>query len=394
MKINKFILVTLAICTGILSCTKPEIKPSNTYACQFEYNDTSLTHPKASTYQNILDENQKKGMVGAVLLVKDQDGMWIGSTGQADIASNVDMQPCNRFLIASISKVFTAAAVFRYVDKGLIDIEDPISKWLSDEIVSKVANADKAKVKHLLAHQSGIPDYYTPKFELDRFNKDYNNFTKEEVLTYIYGKKANFDVGSTYGYCNTNYLLLSIILENASGLSFEQVYQNEVFNPLNLTSGYYSESNPIPDDCVKGYPAFNTKGTVTEGEHYYYDELGIGGDGGIAINAYDLAVFLERLMKGDLISQSSLNHMTDWFDIPEDWHWESYGQTENGKGLEKFNTEYGYAVGHTGGIDGFNTFGFYFPETDMTYILFVNNTKAFDTAKKDIFESVLKEMFE
>ena len=389
----RFYIITLTLSLSILSCKKDEVLPADAYECDFTYNDSSNIHPKADIYQNILDQNRKDGLVGAVLLVKDHDGMWIGASGKADLASNVDMEPCNTFLIASISKVFTAAAIFRYVDKGILDLDDPISKWLSDEIVEKVDNADEAQISHLLSHTSGIVDYYTDMFELDRVNQINNHFTKEEVLTYVYGKKANFSVGETYGYCNTNYLLLAIILENASGLSFEEIYEQEVFLPLGLTSAYYSESKPIPTGCVKGYSDIYASGEVVEAQNLYQDELGIGGDGGIAINAYDLAIFLEQLMKGNLVSNTSLNEMTNWFDLPEDWQWESYGQTENGFGLEKFNTEYGYAVGHTGGIDGFSTFGFYFPEEDMTYVLFVNNTKAFNNSKSQIFQEVTAEMF-
>lgn len=389
LRLHSLLFATLLL----LSCEKNDIQPMDAYACNNSFNDSSALHPKASLYQRILDENQRDGLVGAVLLVKDQNGLWIGATGQSDITSNIDMKPCNTFLIASISKVFTAAAVYSYVDRGVLSLEDPISKWLPEEAVEKVDNADKAQIKHLLSHTSGIVDYYTDQFELDRVNVVNNHFTMEKVLEYVYGKKANFPVGETYGYCNTNYLLLAMILEKASHKSFETVYEEEVFSPLGLSSAYYSVNNPIPDGCVKGYSDLYASGQLAEAKNLYQDELGIGGDGGIAINAYDLAMFLEKLMKGQLISQASLTEMTNWFDLPEDWHWETYGQTENGYGLEKFNTDYGYAVGHTGGIDGFNTYGFYFPENDATYILLVNNTRAFNSSKDQIFKEVTAEMF-
>ncbi|MFD1552912.1 hypothetical protein DNU06_07895 [Putridiphycobacter roseus] len=394
MKANKQITLILFSILSLLACQKNKVLPIDNYACNFIFNDSSAVHPKASIYQQILDDNIREGLVGAVLLVKDKNGMWIGSGGKADIASNVDMKPCNTFLIASISKVFTAAAIFRYVDKGVLSLDDPISKWLPSEIVERVDNAAEAKIGHLLSHRSGIVDYYTDRFELDRVNKVNNHFTKEQAVTYIYDKKAHFPVGETYRYCNSNFVLLSIILEKASGQPFESVYTNEVFSPLGLYSAYYSESKPIPDGCVKGYYDLYNSGELTESQNLYQDELGIGGDGCIAINAYDLALFFEQLMKGALISPASLNEMTDWFDLPEDWHWETYGQTENGYGIEKFNTQNGVAVGHTGGIDGFNSYAFYYPETDMSYVLLVNNTRAFNTSKDQIFKSVSAVMFE
>ncbi len=391
-RINLVVLFTV-IMVLITSCEKNAVLPSDIYACSFSFQDSSAVHPKASIYQNILDDNRKNGLVGAILLVKDTDGLWIGSSGKADIASNVDMKSCNSFLIASISKVFTASAIYRYIDKGVLTLQDPINKWIPRSITDKINNANKAKIGHLLSHTSGIADYYTLQFDLDRINRISNNWSKEDVLKYTYGVKATNEVGETYYYSNTNFLLLSIILENASGLSFKQVYQQEVFSPLNLSSAYYSESNPIPEGCVKGYVDIYGKGLFPESEFLYKDELGIGGDGGIAINVYDLGIFLEKLMKGDLISSNSLSEMTNWFDLPDDWHWDTYGQNENGYGIEKFNTSYGYAVGHTGEIDGYSTYALYYPEYDMTYILLVNSAGD-NTAEDAIFMNTIKEMFE
>lgn len=394
MKTQTYLIFALLILLLSASCTQDKVLPENTYQCQFAFADTSNSHPKASVFQDILDENRKAGLVGAVLLVKDDDGLWMGSSGHADLASDVEMQPCNTFLIASISKVFTAASLFRYIDKGELSLEDPLTKWLPSSITEKVDNAEEAQIQHLLSHTSGIRDYYTDQFELDRMNRTNNHFTQEEVLTYTYGLNANFPVGETYRYSNTNYLLLAMILESVSGTDFATVYQQELFMPLGLSSAYYSVTDPIPAGCVKGYSdLYGTGENVAESQNLYQDELGIGGDGGIAINAYDLAVFLEALMKGQVISASSLDDMTNWFDLPTDWHWEAYGQYENGYGLEKFDTEIGYAVGHTGGIDGFSSFGFYFPESDQTYVLLVNSSVAWSgDAKEAIFNQVLSEL--
>ncbi|MEL7021331.1 MAG: serine hydrolase domain-containing protein [Bacteroidota bacterium] len=396
-KIN-WIGITIALLTIVFTaCEKNEILPVDNYSCELGIQDNSSEHPKADVYQNILENNRKNGLVGAVLLVRDKDGLWIGADGKADVASGTDMKSCNTFLIASISKVFTSAATYRYIDQGVLSLEDPISKWLDESIIENVSNAEEAQVKHLLAHTSGIADFYTFQFELDRINKITNGFTKEGVLEYIYGVPAVNEIG-TYYYSNTNFLLLALILERASGLTFEQVYQQEVFSPLALNSAYYSETQPIPEGTVKGYVDVYGNGQYIESEFLYNDELGIGGDGGIAINAYDLAIFFEEMMKGNLISDASLREMTNWFDMPADWVSEDdiLGQNENGFGIEKFNTQYGAAVGHTGGIDGFSTIAMYFPEEDMTYILLLNSagSEKGGNSREQIFKETLEEMFE
>lgn len=381
-----FIILSLSFL--FFQCEEIETFPASTYDQPVFFSDSSSIHPDGNRYQTILENHQRQGLVGATLLVKDDNGLWLGAAGYADLASNVEMGTNSLYFIASISKLFTSAAVYRYVDQGLISLEDPIAQWLSNEVVDKVDNVKEANIGHLLSHRSGIRDFYTTQFDLDRINDDHH-WNKEEVLRYAYGKKAAFNVGEAYEYSNTNFLLLSMILERVSGMTFEEVYQEMVFNPLELTSAYYSEEVVIPSDAVKGYVDLYDNETFVESLFLYQDELGIGGDGGVAINAYHLAVFLENLVNPDFISAQSQAQMTNWFSI--DGADDVFGQTENGYGLERFNTPYESAIGHTGGIDGFITFGFYFPESDKTYVLLCNSA---DASKGEVFESLFEATLE
>ena len=392
-KISLTIITLLMLGLVISSCENNESFPADYYNCTFSFADSSSIHPKAGIYQEFLDRNRKQGIIGATLMVKDRFGVWIGASGKADLTSNIVMKPCNSFLIASISKVFTATAIFSYIDDGLLSLEDPVNKWVSSSITDKIKNANESKIKHLLSHTSGIADYYTTQFELDRINRIYNSWTQEDVLKYVYGKKPTNGVGETYYYSNTNYLLLSLILEKASGLRLEEVYKEKIFAPLNLTSGYYSAEKPIPYGTVKGYVDIYGNGQYVESEFLYKDEIGIGGDGGIVMNAYDLGKFFENLMKGNLISSSSLSEMTNWFDLPQDWVDEDFGHFQNGYGLEHNKTPYGNSVGHTGGIDGFLSIAQYFPDEDATFVLLVNSGSYDNQPRLNIYNETLKEMF-
>ncbi|MEM0941497.1 MAG: serine hydrolase [Bacteroidota bacterium] len=394
---KKYVSIILsypAVCLMLWQCEEVDVFPTDYYEQAASFSDSSANHPNAPTYQTILQNHQRQGIVGATLLVKDRKGLWIGAAGYADIASDAPMSPHSIYFIASISKVFTSAAVYRYVDQGILSLDDPICHYLSSEIVDKVENVDQATIAHLLSHRSGIRDFYTVQFDLDRLNAD-QSWRKEEVLKYVYGKKASFNVDETYEYSNTNFLLLSLILEKVSGLSFQEVYETTIFNPLELSSAYYSEETIIPPGVVKGYADIYDNGSFVESQFLYREELGIGGDGGVAINAYDLAVFLERLIRSDFISLSSKSQMMNWFELPEDYVWDEYGQDENGYGIERFNTRYESAIGHTGGIDGFATYGFYFPESDMTYVLLCNSASIESgDVHASLFDDVMEVMFQ
>ena len=393
MKINHISIIIIGLLSLLFTnCEQNEVLPEADYACNVNFSDTSDLHPKAMVYQEILDRNQKEGIVGVSMLVKDKDGVWMGASGKADIASGIDVKPCNPFLIASISKVFTGAAFFAYVDEGKISLEDSVTKWLPESITSKVRNAEQCQMKHLLGHTSGIVDYYTLMLELDIFNEVDNQWTQEEILAFTYGKKPTNGVGETYYYSNTNYVLLGMILEQVSGESLAEVYQEKIFDPLNLESAYYGTSKPLPEGLVKGYVDFYGNGSIVESEFMFKDELGTG-DGGIAINSYDLAMFLEGLMKGKVISPNALAQMTDWFDLPEDWVDDVYGHFQNGYGLERQNTPYGMNIGHTGAVYGYLSVAQYFPEEDATIIILLNLAAYDMPGRRKIYDETLKEMF-
>lgn len=390
MKSHSIIFLTIVLFSA---CEQNEIFPESQYDCQFSFQDSSSSHPKAEIFQEILDRNRKKGIVGASMMVKDNEGVWVGASGKADIASDIDVTPCNTFLIASISKPFTASTIFNLIDEGKLTLDDPINKWISKTITDKLENANNATIRHLLNHTSGIADYYTLQFELDRINRKYNNWKQEDILSYAYGKSATNAVGETYFYSNTNFLLLGMIIESASGLSLDEAYQQKIFIPANLPNTSFNINQPIPQGTVKGYVEIYGGGQFVESEFLYKDELRTA-DGGIATNAYELGLFFEKLLKGEIVSQASLDLMTTYEDLPSDWVDDEFGHFKNGLGLEYNKTPYGNSTGHTGSIDGFLSIAQYFPEHDATFILLVNSKSSDNSHRLNIYQETLKAMFE
>jgi D-alanyl-D-alanine carboxypeptidase len=354
-----------------MSCERDTVYPESKYYNSLSFTDSSAIHPKNAIYQNIIDNYVDKGAVGISLMIRDEFGTWLGAGGYADIKSGIEMQKGNQFLIASISKTFTASAIYSYIDEGVISFDDPVNKWIDKSITDKIDNANESQIKHLLSHRSGIHDIYTTKMNMDMYNKADNNWSQEKLLEYVYGKKANFTVDKDYSYSNTNYLLLGMILEKASGKTLKEVYQDKIFTPLNLQSAYYGiGDDKAPDGMVKGYEDLYGNGKYIEAQDFYMDEIGVGGDGGIAINAYELGIFLDELTKGNVISEKSLGNMKNWFDIKV--YYEGAEHTRNGYGFEYYEKEYGDAYGHQGGISGFSSEMYYFPEQNVTLAILFN----------------------
>lgn len=142
---NTRIYFILLIVVAFLSCERKAPEPSTQIKSDLLQQSLNDNHPNAEKYQEILDRNQKLGIVGTTLMIKDQYGEWIGASGKANLETNTNVVPDDLFLIASISKVFTATAIFKYVDYGKLSIDDPIEKWLDKSLIGKLKNADKCR---------------------------------------------------------------------------------------------------------------------------------------------------------------------------------------------------------------------------------------------------------
>lgn len=125
----------------------------------------------------------------------------------------------------------------------------------------------------------------------------------------------------------------------------------------------------------------------------YQDEMKTA-DGGIAINAWDLSRFIEGIWKGEILSTESRAAMMDFFELPDDWKGDVLGEDQNGFGIEVFQTSRGLAIGHTGAVDGFLSILLYFPDTDRTFISFVNAASFNSEAREKMFIETLEVMFE
>ena len=111
---NKFFLFLVGLVLS--SCQKTNLSFEKPTACSSIY-ENYTQHPKHMRYQALLDQYQERGLVGVTMLTSDKEGLWIGASGMANLATQRAMQACDRMPIASISKVFTAVVIFKLVEK-------------------------------------------------------------------------------------------------------------------------------------------------------------------------------------------------------------------------------------------------------------------------------------
>ncbi len=306
----------------------------------------------------VLQEFGDENGPALIIQVTTPDGIWSAATGLAD-GSRV-ATPEDRFRIGSMSKTFVATVALMLAEDGLFELDDPASDWLPDDILDSIVNTDEVTIRQLLAMRSGIPDYLeTDEFWSALEDDPAHIWTAAEALTYAYDLPALFAPDEEFYYSNTNYLLLQVIFEGASGKGLHTLIRERILDPLNLSDTYTQISETLPGEFVDGYEDFDEDG-VAENVTDLNDGAGLA-DGGLISNVADLTTFYKALLQDQtLLSAESMAELLDFTDDGEEGGYSL--------GLSSSETDFGAAWGHSGGVVGFVSTGVYLPEEDVIII--------------------------
>lgn len=383
-------IVSGALITAIIftSCRKEDNNNTQaSYNCNFSFADSSTANINNTKYNKLLTELTASGVPGIVMSIyKPGDGLWLGASGKADLRNNVPMKPCHITRMGSTVKTFTAVTILKLKEEGKLQLDDNAAMYLPAWAMHNIANADKATIRQLLNHSSGIFNYIrSAQFQTASLNDLIKEWTPDELLSYARGKDPYFEPGTDAFYSNTGYILLGMIIEKITGKPFWKVFQEKIFTPLGLTATSFAATNKVPDNIVRGYVDFFSNLQVTDATYFsgwdYYTA-----DGGLISNAYDMNIFMQRLFGGNIIKAASLNEMlttiapkkidTDFFPI------------QHGLGIFKISTPYGDAFMHSGDAIGYYATIAYFPASRTTIVWAVNG----NYGKIDQFVSSKKAM--
>lgn len=380
----------------IISCHKDEVFDSQSFDCTFSFTDSSYNHVSNLKYLNLLNDIKRSGVPGILMSIYSKsDGMWLGTSGKADLKSNIDLKPCCITRVGSTVKTFTATTIMLLKEEGKLNLDDKITKYLSAADLKDLKNADNATIRQLMHHSSGIFNYIqNTKFQTASTNDLIKEWMPEELLSYARGKSAYFMPDEDVLYSNTNYILLGMIISNIESKPFYEVFEEKIFKPLNLNSTQFAAKNHVPDDIIRGYVDFYSNLNVINATYYsgwdYYTA-----DGGLISNAYDLNVFLTALFEGKLLSPSSLNEMMTW-QKPKEAD-PLFFPNSYGLGIFKMETPWGDAYFHSGDAIGYYACMVYFPDRETTICWAVNgNYGKIDefTSSKTAMEKIFSTVFD
>lgn len=381
MKKNKniYVIAGIFLLVSLTFSCKKDVGPTNQLDCLNLYADD--THPRKAEFQLIIDKYIGLGLPGISVLVEDSSGVWVGSGGYADIEKGIEFTPCHISKAASITKLLVGTLFFMLQEDGLININDPVSKYIDKDILDKIKNAEGITIKQLMNHTTGIFDVITSsEFYLAVLNNPNKVWTQEELLKYVYGVDG-YTLNDPYPayYSSTNTLLLSMCIEKATGKKHDELLRDRVLNKLNMLDTYYQGREDLPDYCAQGYFDLHNNGKLVNVSNLI---TGSGnGYGGIYSNVSDLNKFIKALLVDKtLISQESLDMMQEFVQEEENFY--------TGAGMiKKFTEKPAYGIGHTGRDLGYNANLFYFPERKITMIFFVNyGTNGYSSLKQVFFD--------
>lgn len=231
-------------------------------------------------------------------------------------ALGVPMTAQTRIAVASGSKAFTALAVMRLVEDGELRLDKPVRGLLGDDLP---LIDDGVTIEHLLAHTSGIGDYLDEDSDWEA--SDYvlslpvhTLTTSEAFLPMLEGHLQKFAPGERFSYCNGGYIVLSVLLERATGGTYHEVVRRLVFEPAGLEHTGFLPLNELPADAAPGY-------VLNEGDLVNTLHLPVlgNGDGGAFTTADDLHRFWLALLDGGIVSRGTVDEMIrPRHDVPDE----------------------------------------------------------------------------
>jgi len=282
--------------------------------------------------------------------------------------------PESHFQIASIGKTFVATMFLRFADMGMVQLDDPIDRWLEPEMSAMVNNSDTITVEMLLAHTSGIPDYVNGDtgYVADFLESRGRVWTATEALSYIDTLDNFFEPGEEFRYSNTNFLLLGVIAERVTEGPLGLALRQWVFEPAGLRSTYGGLEDVGQSDVAHGYmPA----SIIAESGL----DLQLPEDGS-ALDTFD---FIRLYGFGDAPVQSTPADLNQFIRTLVDTDDLVSGELKSRMLSESFpdSSQYGLGIvvlrrptafGHSGRFFGLQSAMFYIPRFDLSFAITAN----------------------
>lgn len=267
---------------------------------------------------------------GAILVARNGNILLQKAWGRADREKGTMTSVETRFRVGSMNKMFTAIAVLQLIEAGKLALSDPILKYLPDYPNRDLAS--KVTVRNLLTHTGGTGDIFGEAFWKNRLSlKEHGDYVK------LYGSREQLP-GGLFGYSNYGYVLLGVLIEKVSGISYYDYVEKNIFAPAGMAStGSLPEVEPVPNRA----PSYTRRQGIWVSNAHMHPWRGTAAGGGYS-TVGDLLRFAQALEAGKLLNKEMVAEATRMQEPPY-----GYGFFPRGSGPLR-------SYGHAGGAPGMN----------------------------------------
>lgn len=347
-----------------------------------------ITTEKEKSLQAVLDKTiDNKKVFGTSFALKKDKLIWQGTSG--------DLSRDQPYFIASTTKLFTTAIILKLRAEGKLDLDDKISKYIDQSVLSGLHifkgkdYSQELTIKQLLSHTSGLPDYFQGKGanrkslenELTEGNDQF--WTFEQAMQRTKKMKPLFAPGTKgkANYSDANFQLLGKIIETITNKSYSENCQEIIIKPLGLTKTYlYQDStDKTPKTLYYKSNELNIPKAMTS----------FGADGGIVSTSNDMLIFIEAFFTGKLFTSSYIEELQEWNKI--------FFPMKSGIGIHLFKLPWifnptgavPYFIGHSG-LSG--ALAYYSPKENIYIVGTVNQVANPDISFKTMIKLTQKLM--
>lgn len=245
----------------------------------------------------MLNQAYYRGFSGVVLVAEGDSVVFEKAYGLANDKEGEMMAAQHKFMVASLSKSFTAAAVMMLVEEGKLDLDDKVGHYI-EELQGPLK--DDITVRQLLNHTSGIPDYINDFPLLFRMKSLLGWKPKQDqLLRFITRRGLEFKPGDEFNYSNSGYFLLAELVERLSGRKFSDFVTERIFTPFNIQQSGFDWMDEVDGAAIAYGGKFYRRKEIKN----LHPNL-IFGMGGMYATAGDLYKWIHAITQEDLVSDS------------------------------------------------------------------------------------------
>jgi D-alanyl-D-alanine carboxypeptidase len=289
------------------------------------------------------------GPPGVIAIVQRDGRRAIHTAGVMDVGTGRPIGSRDHMRIASVAKAFSGAVALALVDRGVLSLDDTVGEWLPE----LPDDWSAVTLRELLSHTSGLPDYTdAPEFQADVSADPTAYIPPEDLLPYVYGEDLEFTPGSRYQYSNSDNIAVGLIVEAATGTSYDDALERYVYARARITETSLPIIPEQPSPFLHGYVRGRREPSGPERDR---QPIGAWASGGIESTPRDLNAFIRGLLGrsyfGRLTQQEQLVFIEGGMSDPP-------GPGENSAGLAifRYETSCGTVYGHTGNFPGYTQF--------------------------------------